>query len=162
MDAAGHGLNGCFQIASPDVVPMYVYWDFPLSVSTGIANGTTPTNQIRSVTPMEFQAYQTSLGLTQDGSLGYVAGLVKDCLGFPAPGAVVTIDGDQTRVQRWYGTLNLAATATDATGIVGFYNVAVGDRLLTVTPAGKMMPSTRFVVVSQAGVVTETQLYPTP
>ena len=162
VDAAGHGVNGCFQISSPDVLPMFVYWDYPLSVSVGVGNGTNPNDVIKSVTPMEFNAYQAQLGLTQDASLGYVGGLVKDCLGFPARGAVVTIDGDPTGIQRWYGGLNLAATATDATGVVGFYNVPVGDRLLTVTPAGKMMPSTRFEVVSQAGVITETQLYPTP
>ena len=42
VDAAGHGVNGCFQIASPDVVPMYVYWDYPLSVSAGVGEWNDP------------------------------------------------------------------------------------------------------------------------
>jgi hypothetical protein len=162
VDEAGHGLDGCLQISSPDVVPMYVYWDYPFSVSVGIADGTNPNELIRSVTPMEFQAYQNSLGIMQDASLGYVSGIVKDCLGFPAPGVQVKVDGDQTGIERWYGTLNLSATATDATGLVGFFNVPVGDRLLTATPIGLVRPSSLFEVASQAGVITETQIYPTP
>ena len=162
VDAAGHGLNGCYQITSPDVLPLFVYWDYPLSVSVGLENATNPNELVKSVTPMEFQAYQRGIGVTQDASHGYIGGIVKDCLGYPAPGVAVTVDGDPTGVVRWYGALSTAATATDTTGVVGFFNVPPGNRVLTATPAGKSTPSSRFVLPSQGGIITETQIYPTP
>jgi hypothetical protein len=162
VDPAGHGLNGCFQISSPDIVPMYAYWDYPLSVSVGAANGTNPNNLIRSFTPMEFQEDQTLLGVMQDASRGVVAGIVKDCLGFPAPGVQISVDGDQTGIEQWYGTLNLSGKATDPTGLFAVYNVAVGVRLLTAMPIGLGKASSQFEVVSQAGIITDTAVYPTP
>ena len=162
VDPAGHGLNGCFQISSPDIVPMYAYWDYPLSVSVGVANGTNPNNLIRSFTPVEFQEDQALVGVTQDPSRGFVAGIVKDCLGFPAPGVQVKVDGDQTGIERWYGTLGLSGTATDSTGVFAIYNVSVGTRVLIAMPIGLDKPSSKFQVVSQAGVITDTAMYPTP
>jgi hypothetical protein len=160
-DSNGLGLNGYFQVTSPDktYMPNIVYWGYPMSE----ANNPLPMDAYGlNITTIEDEQLAAALGVTVDATRGQVFVNVEDCLFNPAPGVQVTIDNQDPAIREFYGIGNLMPTATDRTGVAIFTNVPVGNVNLTATPVAIGAPSSKVTVQVRAGWITGANLFPTP
>jgi hypothetical protein len=161
-DAFGLGLNGYFEVTSPDMsyVPNIVYWGYPLSE----ANAPSPAGggPNWNVTPAEYQGLAAFLGVTLDPKRGTIVAVVVDCLLDNAPGVQVSLDVRDQAIGEFYGFNNPKATATDQTGLAIFTNVPAGTVHLTATPLAIRKPSSHVAVQVRAGWITGPTLLPTP
>jgi hypothetical protein len=160
-DSHGLGLNGYFQVTSPDksYVPNVVYWGYPMSEPTNpLPMGSFGLN----ITAAEDAELAAAVGVTIDPTRGQIFANVEDCLFNNAPGVQVTIDNHDPEIHEFYGIGNLMPTATDQSGVVIFANVPVGNVNLTATPLAVGSQSSKVTVQVRAGWITGANLFPTP
>ena len=160
-DSNGLGLNGYFQVSSPDktYVPNIVYWGYPMSE----ANNPLPMDAYGlNITVEEDEQLAAALGVTVDPTRGQIFANVEDCLFNSAPGVQVTLDDHDPAIHEFYGIGNLMPTATDQTGVAIFTNVPVGNVNVTATPLALGAPSSKVTVQVRAGWITGANLFPTP
>jgi hypothetical protein len=149
------GLNGFVKVTSPDLVPYYYYWGFPLS-----------TAQIylysEVTTPTELQQDFTNVGVTTLSGRGTVGVGVYDCNGTRAAGVQVTLSSADGMTQS-FTTLGVSTSTTDQSGVLVFANVPVGNFYVTATPTVLRVPSSQNVYGNvRAGATTQILVWPTP
>jgi hypothetical protein len=151
-----YGLNGHLQLTGAGIAPSLFYWGFPLAEAEA-------TLYDNFVTPAEFQTDLAATHVTPAAMHGFLAAAVYDCLGYPSPGAKVTLSPEPDSPLQTFDTLLTPASVTGKDGILIFDNVPVGSVTLTAFPAGLGgRPSSQVNATVRDGMVTELVMFPTP
>ncbi len=154
-DINGAGLNGCWELTSPDIVTQFTYWGFPLSGPRDVYG---PAIATAVFDPLYAQNIASLGKVPQDPARGIVLFVTADCLNNQAPGVQVTMTPMDRDVSEFYGQGDLQATQTPLSGVGGFLDVPAGTHVLTATPMGLSAPSSIVRVNVQAGVITAASL----
>jgi hypothetical protein len=155
------GLDGYLDLSSPAILSTLYFWSFPLSEPSA-----TFLNPVFTFAPTQFPGFLAQLGETPDPASGQVVVLAVDCFQVSAPNVQIAVTGaDGGAVQGYYlaGALpSRTATATDATGLAGFPNVAPGLIDVVVTPVGLGKPSSHVTALVRPNTLTFVSAPPTP
>jgi hypothetical protein len=161
-------LSGYLKMTSPDTVPSYVYWGFPISqarfvVGTNASAGSS-VNPVLLDPVASFQSYSQIIAAQLDGGLGVTPlGVnVRDCLHMPAGGVEVTLNpvDPQTVAFNPSASLVRGPPVTDTDGALLFVNAPEGTVTVTATAVGKTVGSVTATV--RDGGVTVVDIGPTP
>jgi hypothetical protein len=156
------GFAGYFDLSSPssEILPYLAYLNFPL---------TEPTAQLTVGVPSSktYQQLVATSGITPDPNAATVIAFVADCALIPAAGVAVTAGGFEggAAVERYLNGGSLAAgpTATDALGIVFFFDVPGNAQVsLQATPNGVGRSLSHVQVSTRPKTVSGTFANPTP
>jgi hypothetical protein len=157
INTAGHqnlGLTGYLKATSPDYVPFYEFWGFPLSEPSFYAYG--ELNK-----PASFAQIAASVAVPLDSSRGTLAVAVYDCEENPAAGVDVSlIPADSST--RSFTTTGAETASTDVTGVLVFLNVPAGHVQITAAPKGLKGPSSVIGANVWAGAITQAIVLPSP
>jgi hypothetical protein len=159
----GIGLDGCAQVTSPTMsyIPLFAYWGWP--ISEPVTDRTATIFGIGVTTPDEFATNLPLIHVTQDPMRGWVAAVVYDCLGSPAPGVQVTPSSNDMLINTfYYQPVGSEVESTQSSGTVIFFNVPPGLLTLTATPGALDKASSQVTVNVAAGTETAVYMFPTP
>jgi hypothetical protein len=149
------GLNGFLKVTSPDIVPYYYYWGFPISTAQIYLYGETTTQP-------ELQQDLANLGVTPLSGRGTVGVVTYDCTGIRAAGVQVMLSSADGMTQS-FTSLGVPASTTDQSGILIFTNVPAGSFYVTAQPTALRLPSSQNLYGNvRAGATTQVLAYPTP
>lgn len=163
LDATGVPSIPCVQVTSPatppSIVPTFAYWDFPVTEPVVVVTPTTALSlDVQVLTPAAYAQYQTLNGVIPDGGRGQVAAVIHDCIGSPAPGVQIAINGSPAGVS----VLSATDAGTPSGGLIVFDNVPPGSITLTATPVGLGRVAAQVTLTVAAGTLTEVAMFPTP
>jgi hypothetical protein len=158
VGGTGVATSLCDQVTSPNTVPAFEYFGFPLSEPVLAVTANSPSLTLFTGTPAAQAQLLASIGATQDPLRGLVLAGTLDCLGSGARGVEVTTDS--SGVNPFYAPGEVTATMSNAT--VYFFNVPPGYITLTATPLAISKPSSHVIVNVAAGTETFVLMFPTP
>jgi hypothetical protein len=157
LNTAGHqnlGLTGYLKATSPDYVPFYEFWGFPLSEPSYYSYG--ELTKTASLTEIA-----TSVDVMLDSSRGTVAVAVYDCEGNPAAGVDVSLIPHDVST-RSFTTTGAEVATTDVTGVLVFLNAPAGHVQITAKPDALEGPSSVIGANVWAGAITQVIVLPSP
>jgi hypothetical protein len=154
-DGSGLGLNGFLRTTGAGIVPLDLYWGFPL-VEAQLPNLSGP-----AVAPTELQDQWNALNVMADPNRGTVVVTVGDCRIQTAPGVKITLSTADMSTQG-FSTTGATTSTTGQSGVVVFANVPAVNTTITATPLALGKPSSQVTVTVHPGTITEALMYPTP
>jgi hypothetical protein len=152
-----YGFQGYFDLSSPsgDVFPYLYFLSFPISEANAQLALSIPLTK-------DFYSAMGLVNVSPDPERGHIAIVAYDCLLVYAPDVTVSAEGvDGGEFYSQTGLPNATASATDASGIVYFFNMMPGQYVLHVTPNDTGRVSSTVRVLVRAGALSVATALPT-